>query len=402
MSIPSTLSQLSRRDFLHSSIASALLATTASTVGQAPAKRWKGAVIGHSGRGDYGNALDQALARHPDVDLLAVADADPEGLKRAKDRLKAARTYLSYTELLEKERPELVVIAPRHADQHHAMALAALKSGAHICIERPIATTLSEADEILAEAQRRNLKVSVNFQLRLQPGVQWLLKQASSGVYGPLLEMNAVGKQGSKAGGEDLAVLGINLFDMMRAFAGDPKSCNGHIFQNDRDVLASDARIPEDNIGPVAGTAVSAEYYFENGVTGSFDSRLMRGRTIKKNPGRWGLTLRYANENFKINADLPCQIFKYVGGEWKSEGRKDEWVLVQEAPNPPSTPDLLVDSVFPVIEDWIQAIQENRNPINSGIDGLKSLEMVIAVYASTLEEKRIHFPLKSRKHPLLP
>jgi predicted dehydrogenase len=390
----------SRRGFLQTSLG-ALAVTAAPAFGQAPVKL-RAVVIGHTGFGDYGNGLDQAAAQHPSIQLVAVADADPAGLQRAKVRLNVPNAYQDYRLMLEKEKPDLVLICTRHTGQHHAMALAALRAGAHLCVERPFTTTLVEADEILALAHAGKRQIAVNYQLRLQPSIQWLLKQAKAGTFGRLVEMQAFGKGGQRAGGEDLAIFAISQFDIMRAFAGEARFCNGVVITEGREMVLADAKIPADNIGPVAGTSLSSEFYFERGIRGTFVSRSTAARTVQKPMDRWNMNIRFLNEAFRINTDLPCELFMLKNGEWKPTGRSDEWILPPAAPDVNSTSNLLVDSAAPVIADLVAAIQENREPVVSGTDGVKALEMVMAVYQSTLQEKRIHFPLKTRTHPLAP
>jgi len=60
---------------------------------QAP---YRAAVIGRTGRGDYGHGLDVAMASQPKLTLVAVADEDPKGLAAAARRLKVDKTYADY------------------------------------------------------------------------------------------------------------------------------------------------------------------------------------------------------------------------------------------------------------------------------------------------------------------
>ena len=89
------------------------------------AKTYRVAVIGHTGRGDYGHGLDEVWLEVPNAEIVAVADADKPGLAKAAKKLKVDRAYADYRQMLERERPEIVSIAPRWIDEHHAMALAA-------------------------------------------------------------------------------------------------------------------------------------------------------------------------------------------------------------------------------------------------------------------------------------
>src|SRR5215213_7612866 len=90
---------------------------------------YRGAVIGHTGRGNYGHGLDMTLVGLPGVTLVAVADADDEWRQKAQERTGAAKSYASYQEMLEQEQPEVLAIGPRQPDQRVDMVLAAVKAG---------------------------------------------------------------------------------------------------------------------------------------------------------------------------------------------------------------------------------------------------------------------------------
>jgi hypothetical protein len=52
------------------------------------------------------------------------------------------------------------------------------------------------------------------------------------------------------------------------------------------------------------------------------------------------------------------------------------------------------------VNDWLQAIEKNREPICSGYAGMKALEMVMAVFEAGLTQTRVKLPLEKRTHPL--
>jgi predicted dehydrogenase len=76
--------------------------------------------------------------------------------------------------MLEREKPQLVAVAPRWTDEHHDMAMAALNVGAHVYLEKPITQTLAEADDLLATAKRAGLQIAVAHQMRLAPNILFL------------------------------------------------------------------------------------------------------------------------------------------------------------------------------------------------------------------------------------
>src|SRR5437867_12284268 len=122
---------ITRRHFLGRSaqfVGSASL--SALVAAEPPQPKLRAAVMGHTGRGDYGHGLEVIFRDLPGVEVVALADPDAAGREAAAKRAGALRSYADYRELLEKERPQLVSVAPRWTDQHQAMALAALKAGA--------------------------------------------------------------------------------------------------------------------------------------------------------------------------------------------------------------------------------------------------------------------------------
>jgi len=64
--------------------------------------------------------------------VVAVADADPEGRAAAAKRLKVPKSYADYRRMLETERPQIVSVAPRWLDCHHDMVLACAEFGCHV------------------------------------------------------------------------------------------------------------------------------------------------------------------------------------------------------------------------------------------------------------------------------
>ena len=348
----------------------------------------KAAVIGHTGGGDYGHGLDQIFKDRAGLEVVAVADPDEAGRRKAQERSGAARSYADYRELLGREKPQLVSVAMRHSVPHHEIILAALHAGAHVYVEKPFSVTPAESDELLAEAKKRGLKIAVAHTMRVTPGIRGLGKLLGEGGLGELVELRAFGKQDARAGGEDLMVLGSHLMDLMRVFAGDPLWCTARVRQGDREITAADARTVRDNVGPVAGNHVFAQYAFARGVQGSFAS----SARLKETVGHWGLEVWGSKGVARINCDLEPHVFVRSAGAWKPEGRTDEWK--------PLNAKYLDGSGLDPVGDWLAAIKENRAPACSGENGAWAVEMVLAAYHAALTGGRVAFPLTNRKHPL--
>ncbi len=227
------LRPLTRRQFLAQAGCLAAAATLPCSAVESPSRggqKLRAAIIGHTGHGDYGHGLDLIFNGRENITVVALADPDAAGRAKAAARAGALRSYAHYREMLEQEKPHLVAVAPRWTDEHHDMALAALNAGAHVYCEKPITQTLEQADDLLATANRAGLRIAVAHQMRLAPNILFLKQRLADGLIGELLEIRACGKQDKRAGGEDLIVLGVHMFDLMRFFAGDPLVVHGARF----------------------------------------------------------------------------------------------------------------------------------------------------------------------------
>jgi predicted dehydrogenase len=389
---------MTRRHFLVSSATFAGWATFSPGAEPGQRKKTRAAIIGHTGQGNYGHELDLIFNGRAHIEVVAVADPDSAGRARAAARANALRQYADYREMLEKEEPQLVCVAPRWTDQHHAMAMVALQSGAHVYLEKPVTRTLAEADELLAASKLGGLKIAVAHQMRLAPNILALKQAIDSGLIGDLLEVRAHGKQDHRAGGEDLVVLGVHLFDLMRFFAGDALWCEARVLQSGKEITARDARSATENIGPVAGDEIMAQFAFGRGVQASFTSRARNRETA----GPWGMELIGSRGTVKILMEMIPRIYFLQVGSWTPQGMHSEWRVWDQDP----TVHLgeaergFASANKRVVDDWLEAIREKREPICSGAAAMRALELAMAVFASGLARSRVGLPLKERRHPL--
>lgn len=355
-------------------------------------RKYKAAIIGHTGAGDYGHGLDVVFNDHPQIEVTAFADPAPSG------KPKAPKHYRDYAEMLEKEQPNLVSVATRWTDEHFAMCTAALKTGAHLFVEKPFMQTLEQADEVLRLAQDKNRKIAVAHQMRLAPTIRHLKTTLDSGLIGELLEIRAHGKQDARAGGEDMIVLGTHLFDLMRLFAGDPRWCSARILQDDEEVTRSHIYKATEGIGRIIGNEIVAQFEFAHGVTGSFTSRA-KNRDVA---GHWGLHLIGTKAVVRVMADaVPTTLL--LKSSQSETNRTDEWQSLEGDPTLTwgKNEKAFGNANRRLLDDWLAAIEGNREPACSGYNGMKAVEMCMGIFEAGLSRARVAFPLKNRKHPLL-
>ncbi len=395
---------MNRREFLRCSAGFAAVsfyggaAEAAEGTRQISSPPMRAAVIGHTGRGNYGHGLDAIFDGVPGVELVALADTDPAGRAKAQQRMKVRRVYADYREMLDRERPQLVSVAPRWTDQHFAMVKAALEVGAHVYCEKPFTRTLAEADELVVLAARSGRRIAVAHQGRVAPSVLLLKRQLEDGALGELLEIRVNGKQDKRAGGEDLVVLGTHSFDLVRCFAGEPLWCSARILQGGREVSLADARAATEDIGPILGDEIDATFAMAKSVNVRFTSRAKNASAS----GPWGMELVGTKGSVRLLSDVYPQVLWLQSGGVTLDGEVRTW---RPRPGEPSASATAEERGFPaanrrVVDDWLAAIREEREPVCSGFAAMKSLEMIHAVFAAGISRGRVALPLVERGHPL--
>lgn len=364
---------MNRRQFIAVTLASAFAFRVSSNE-----RKLRVAVIGHTGRGNYGHGLDTMWQRLAETEIVAVADADAKGLAAAQKKL-GVKGFADYRAMLTETKPDIVAIAPRFIDEHHDMALAAVESGARgIYMEKPFCRTPAEADEIVAACERSNVKLALAHRNRYHPALPVAAKDAA---IGPLRELRGRGKQDDRGGVLDLWVLGSHVFNLAHFIAGKPLACTAQLLQDGRPVTRADVKEGAEGVGPVGGNELHARFEMERGVPLVFDS--VRGAG-KKADG-FGLRL--------------------VGTEGTIDLRVDEDPFARLADKPvgPAGADVVkpVSSHELAARDLLAAMCEDRAPLCDARAGRVTVEMICAVLEShRLGGQRVTFPLQTRQNPL--
>jgi len=391
---PSSQNSLHRRQFLKGSLASAAaLAIPAWAQGTS----YKAAVIGHTGKGDYGMGVDRIFRGQSAIQVVAVADPETSGHDEAKNQTGAPVAYADYREMLSKEQPQLVALASNQVAGRLPMAMAVLDAGAHLFLQTPMATSLEEADQLLAKAEEQGLRICVSQPLILDPKVQQLKTSLDQGQLGDLLEIRAFGMQDETAGSEDMLRWGTHLFDLARFLVGDCAWCSARIQQEGTEISAAAAAAT--SLGPLMGDQVHAHYALRGGANLTFLSQAKQ-RQIS---GDWGLELIGSKAKVRLFAGFPTKVFWVTAAKVKNYtypyvplptgDAEDEAAALPEG----AWLDLANRRI---VEDWLRAIQGSRDPISSGYRGMKSLEMAMAALQSSVEKRRVRFPLHERGNPL--
>ncbi len=347
-------------------------------------RNWRVALIGHTGRGNFGHDWDLTFKGMPNVETVAVSDPVEAGRAKALARSGARRGYADYREMLAKEKPDMVAICLRHTDQRLEMVTAAAQAGAHMIIEKPFALDLTQADATVDVARRHNVLIQVGHTGRVMKVHPMAMEMIRAGEIGQLMEIRARGKEDKRAGGEDLIVLGGHCFDLMRPYAGEPKSVTANI--------QGPVRQPSEPVGTVRGTGVAADFLFNSGVHCYWASRA----SDVTDGERFGITF-FGSKGaiyMPLNKVPNYELFVTRSTAWTGEWKKVE---------PPPAERTLSRAYFNSVmaKDLMDAVEQHRQPLCSARDGQITMEMIAAIYQSANTGAAVKFPLANRSMPVV-
>lgn len=124
-----------------------------------------------------------SFKQHPAVRLAAVADTSTGRARDAADMFNIPFVSADYREVV--SRPEIDIVSIALPNYLHApVALAALKAGKHVMLDKPMATNARDAAKLVAEAKKRRVLLMIGQNNRFTPDVQTLKQLVAKGVLG--------------------------------------------------------------------------------------------------------------------------------------------------------------------------------------------------------------------------
>ncbi|MFO0951735.1 MAG: Gfo/Idh/MocA family oxidoreductase [Isosphaeraceae bacterium] len=362
---------------------------------------YRAAVIGRTGRGDYGHGLDVVWKDYPGVDLVAVADDNPKGLAAAAKRLGVSKAYADYREMLDREKPQFVSVAPRWVDGHLELISACAERGIHMFCEKPLAPDLATADAMVAACERSHVKLAVAFQTRYSPRYERVKELIASGAIGEVLELRGRGKEDRRGGGEDLMVLGPHIMDICHDLLGEASWCFARVTEKGQPATKAAVRQGAEGLGPLAGDRVDAVYGFAKSPA---VAHFATARPTAGSSSRFGLLICGSKGVIEVRTGWLAPTYLLNSPDWTGETGKAKWVEITSAG--PGKPEPLTSKGMDpanrlIAADLIRSVESDSQPRASVYDGRASLEMLLAAFASQAQGGPVTLPLSERKiHPL--
>lgn len=324
------------------------------------------------------------------LEISAVCDVVPEHMEvlLAKHELQNDMSILRYTDyksMIQEVKPDLVSIATE-SGIHAEIALFCIDHGVHVIIEKPMAMSISDANEIIRCSEEKHVKVSACHQNRFNIAVQEMRHALEAGRFGRLSHGSIHVRWNRNQGYYDQAPWRgtwaqdggalmnqcIHGIDLLRwTFGGEIEEVYGQTRQQFHDYLEA-----ED-----VGMAVVK---FKNGAIATIEG------TTNVYPKNLEETLYIFGEKGTVK----------IGGT--STNNIDVWDFSDESEADiknkglqEETSNVYGNGHTSLFADMIDAIQNDRKPYVDAYAGRDALELVLAIYKSQKEGHAVRLPLEN-------
>ncbi|MBW7453270.1 Gfo/Idh/MocA family protein [Paenibacillus sepulcri] len=297
-----------------------------------------------------------------DVEIVGVADEDQERGRQWTQQFKLPY-FQNYEELL-KQDVDVVIVTSENV-KHHEHVLAAARAGKHVLCEKPLATNLKDAQEMIDACKENGVFLSTAFPVRFSTPVAAAKNAIDLGQIGSILAIKGTNHgfipggwftDPSLSGGGAVMDHTVHLVDLMRWFMGSEV----------RDVYAEhDSRFSDNPIDDCG--IVTLE--FENGVFATIDCSWSRTKAYPT----WGdVTMEIIGTDGILLVDAFGQkvnlYSETAGVKW------DPWGDNMDAG---------------LLLHFINSVREGKEPLITGLDGLRATEVALAAYQAAEQKTTV-------------
>ena len=328
-----------------------------------------------------------AAALENSLEVVALCDIEETKMDETIEKFnlsKKIKKYVDYKLMLEKEKPELVAICTE-SGKHGKIALDCIESNVNLIIEKPIALSLEEADLIIEKANKKNIKVSACHQNRFNKSVQKIREAVEANRFGKLMHATAHIRWNR---GED--------YYKQAPWRGTWEQDGGALMNQCIHNIDLLRWMMGDEITEVVGMT-------DNLIHGYIAAEDLGMALVKFSNGSYGI-IEGTTNIYPRNLEETLYIFGEKGtvkAGGKSVNLIEEWQFADNLDNADEVkqnyfenpPNVYGFGHKPLYKDVIEAIENDRQPYVTAIDGRNALELVLAIYKSAAEGKSIKLPL---------
>ena len=352
-------------------------------------KKYRVCILGCRARG---TAAALAYEAHPRCEIVGLCDLLPERLNALGDRLGVHARFTDLDDMIHQVQPDIVAI-PTGTEFHFDLAMRVIEYGVHIDIDKPLCTTLEQADRLLAKAKEKKVEIAVHHQGRSGAALQAVKRALQMGHIGRLRQIVGSGK--GYYGGYGLMNIGTHSINAMLELTGHCRRVWADIRTNGKPIEPKDVLPAPSGMGTIAGEDITATMAFENRVVAiltqhrfsemdstahGFEVYGSEGRLFWHNSGAWIKTEPHGHPGAP-------------GGDWEAL--------------PLLYPDHFEDSgqaaadEYLYVDEYVNALDEGRPHACSGKEGLHVMEIMMGIFESGAYGRTVHLPQNDRSHPLV-
>lgn len=320
----------------------------------------------------HAESYGRALTAMPGVELMGIADDDTDRGQDAAQR-HSVRFYPSYQALL-ADKPDGVAICAENA-RHAGLTIMAAEAGAHVICEKPLATTIADGQAMLEACQSAGVILMTAFPMRFSAPVAEVKALLARGGLGRVHACTATnpGQMPARhrkwfvdkelAGGGAATDHTVHVADLLRWYLG----CEVvEVYAQLNRIIHADA-VEVETGGLLLLT-------FADGAFASIDCSWSRPLVHTT----WGgVTLELVGEAGIVTVDAFKQTIT-AHGERAGKASAIYWGS---------------DADRAMIAEFIAAVREGRQPLVTGYDGYKAMEIALAAYRSAEIGQPVRLPL---------
>lgn len=348
------------------------------------------------GYGVIGPLHAQSATRAPGAELIAVCDIDPKQEKRLRDQGYTVPFYTDYKEMLKREPRIQAVSICTPSGMHCQSALFAAKAGRHVLCEKPLDITLRNMDRMIEGCDKAGVKLGCIFQKRTSQTHILARKALHKQILGKMVMgdcyqkyyrspayYKTAGWRGTWKldGGGALMNQAVHGIDLLIWLMGDVESVFSY-----SDTLVRDIEVEDTSVSVVR---------FKNGALGNIVG------TTSIVPGQGVSTMLHGEKGSIIVDDstISCSIGKLVKGAHKPEPVdlfkrfKVKNKAVEKDNVSSDNTALALGGHALQVQDFCRAIRNDRDPMVTGPDARRAVELILAIYKSWKSRKEVKLPL---------
>ena len=300
--------------------------------------------------------------KNSQTNLVALCDIDKKKIEKYAKKYKISKTYTSTSELFKNEKLDCVSICTL-VSTHLKIVEEAANSGVKgIFLEKPISDSINDAKKIIEICKRNKIKLQINHQRRFHPIYLKIKKVLDEKKIGEIQFINVYY-------GAGIANTGSHMFDLLRMLFGEIKYVKSQYSKN-KSQNKNDPNLD-----------MTIEFF--NSITCQINSLDYTNYAI------------FNMEIYGMKGVLKIDLIKNEGKLLKISNKSNVYKILEKEI-------IIAAKIFetPIqmgLRNIINSIKLDKKIQSNGNDGMKSLEIIIAVMKSAKQKKQITLPLSNNQ-----